>query len=111
MTTTNFIEIVSPKTGATVPERVNVEIKIHDKALRHNLQLFVYSADGKFYPQRLPVYDQKRDLYIVDCRIGFTPPNAEAYTLVAMSSKRVWNIDSALDDDTFGSVPVIIARQ
>jgi len=110
MTTTNSIKIVSPSTGNIVPERTTVEIKLSDKSLRHNLQLFVYAADGKFYPQHVPVYDKVRDLYTVNCHIGFTPPNTDAYTLLAVSSKRVWNVDAVLDDDTFGSVPVIVKR-
>jgi hypothetical protein len=111
MTTTNNITIVSPTTGSIVPEWVTVEVKITDAPLRHNLQLFVYSADGKFYPQRLPVYDAKRDVYVIQCRVGFTVPNAQSYTIVAISNKRVWNIDAVIDDDTFASIPVIVTRQ
>lgn len=110
MTTTSNITIVSPTTGSAVPEWITVEVRVTDAPLRHNLQLFVYSADGKFYPQRPPVFCKKRQLYTFECRVGFAVPNAEAYTLIAISNKRVWNIDAVIDDDTFASLPVIVTR-
>jgi hypothetical protein len=111
MTTTNHITIVSPTTGSIVPEWVTVEVKVTDAPLRHNLQLFVYSADGKFYPQQPPTFDSKRDVFVFNCHVGFTVPNAETYTIIAVSNKPVWNIDAVMDDDTFASIPVIVSRK
>lgn len=111
MTTTDTITIVSPKTGDIVPEWITVEVKISDPSLRHNLQIFVFSADGKFYPQKPTQYDSKCDSYKTRCRVGFSVANANAYTIMAISNKRIWNIDAVIDDDTFNAVPVIVTRQ
>lgn len=110
MIITTNIEIVSPITGTNVSEWTTVDVKVYDDALRRNLQLFVLSADGKFYPQKSPTFNEKTKMFTFSARIGGIKNQANSYTLLAISNKKIWNIDTTLDDDTFSSAPVIVNR-
>lgn len=110
MNITNSIEIVSPTNGKFVSEWITVQVKVTDDALRHNLQLFVRAADGKFHPQRVPDFNEETKLFDCLVHVGTRKAKTNPYLLMAISTKRVWNVDEILDDDTFSSAPVIVYR-